>query len=615
MIKGYAGQILRVDLSKGEIKKQPLDTMFARKFLGGRGFGAKIIFDELEPGTDPLSPQNLLIFATGPFTGIALKGCKYSVVTKSPLTGTYMDSHAGGHFGPELKAASYDIIVIKGSCKKLSYLWINDDHVEIKNAEHLAGEGILKTDEEIKKDLGDKSIKIAAIGPAGENLVRFACISNDLFRHAARGGVGAVMGSKKLKAIAVKGSKNVEIAEPDALMSLIKGELEYLLGHVSVKDLREGGTLTYLSMYSEWGVIPTRNFRSSYFEFYTKLTADSAKKDLFWKSRACFMCPIACGKISYIRDGEYSGTLVEGPDYETTCLLGSNCGIEDLKAIAHANLLCDDLGLDSISTGNVIGFAMECYERGLLTRDQTDLELNFGNKEATIELIKKIARREGIGDILAEGVRNAAIKIGGIAEKFAMHVKGLELAGYEPRSTSGMALAYAVSDVGGSHGRSWPIGEEMTNIPKRFSVDGKAEIVTKSTLQRNLADILGFCRFILLDFEVYAKELSAITGWQVTEEELREVVKRVYTLTRAFNTREGFRRKDDILPARIFDEGIETGPIKGRKMNREELEKMLEDYYKIWGWDEDGIPTLNTLKKYGLDDIAKKLVDANVTLK
>lgn len=612
MIKGYSGQILRVDLSKSEIKKQPLDPVFAKKFLGGRGFGAKTIFDELEPRTDPLNPKNLLIFATGPFTGTTLKGCKYSVVTKSPLTGTYMDSEAGGHFGPELKFASYDMVVISGSCKKLAYLWIDDDHVELRNAEHLRGKGVLKTDEMVKKDVGDRSVKVAAIGPAGENLVRFACISNDLFRHAGRGGVGAVMGSKRLKAIVVRGSKDVKIAEPDALMNLMESELKQTLKHATAKSLHNGGTLVYLPMYLDWGVLPIQNFRSGYFESGAKLTADVAKKELSWKSRACFMCPIACGKLSFVKDGPYAGTIVEGPEYETTCLLGSNCGVDDLKTIARANLLCDDLGLDSISTGNVISFAMECYERGLLTKGQTDLKLNFGNKEAVLELVKKIAEREGIGNFLAEGVRRAAISIGGEAGNFAMHVKGLELPGYEPRSTAGMALAFAISDIGGSHCRSWPIGEEMSRSQERFDVDGKAGIVMKSTLMRTLPDILGFCRFIVLDFEDYARTLSALTGWRISGGQLREVVERVYVLTRAFNVREGFRRKDDTLPIRIFNDGIETGPIKGRKMDKGDLEKMLDDYYEIWGWDEEGVPTLETFKKYGLEEIGKKLTEANI---
>ena len=616
MIKGYAGRILRVDLSKNEIKKQPLDPTFARKFMGGRGFGAKTIFDELEPRTDPLAPKNLLIFATGPFTGTVLKGCKYSVITKSPLTGTYMDSEAGGHFGPELKFASYDMIVISGSSKKLAYLWINDDHVELRDAEHLRGKGILKTDEIIKKDVGDRSAKVAAIGPAGENLVRFACISNDLFRHAGRGGVGAVMGSKKLKAIAVRGSKNVEVAEPNALMDLMENELKQTLEHATAKSLHNGGTLVYLPMYMDWGVTPARNFHSSYFESYAKITADVAKKELWKKNRACFMCPIGCGKQTLIKDGPYADTVVEGPEYETTVMLGANCGVDNLRAIAFANLLCDDLGMDTISTGNVVGFAMDCYEKGILKqKDTKGLKLTFGNYEAENELIKKISRREGIGNILAEGVRRASKVIGKNAKNYAMHVKGLEMPAYDPRSSIGMGLAYAISDIGASHCRAWTMGEEITN-PKldRYGPKGKAGLVKKSTRLRTLPDILGFCRFVLFDFSHYAKVLSLLTGWDVSSKDLIDVVDKVYTLTRAVNIREGFQRNDDALPTKMLKASSQTGPAKGHMVKKKDLEKMLDEYYELWGWDKKGVPRLKTLKKFGLEDVASELIKSGIIL-
>ena len=609
MIPGYGGKILRVDLTKGQIKKESLDKDFARKFLGGRGFGAKVLFNELERGIDPLSPKNKLIFAVGPFTGLTLKGCRYSVVTKSPLTLTYMDSEAGGFFGPELKFTGHDLVIIEGRCESPTYLFIEDDIAELRDASSVWGKGVSETEKIIRNEVGDRSVRVAAIGPAGENLVRFASITSDS-RQAARGGVGAVMGSKRLKAIAVKGTKGIEVADPENVMKLTEEHVKKTMDNPVAKNLRDKGTLVYMPIYNDWGVVPTRNFRSGYFEFHRNLTAEIAWDKIWSKNRACFMCPIACAKIGSV--GEY---IVDGPDYETACLLGSNCGLDDLKTIALANSLCDDLGLDTISTGNVIAFVMECYERGILSKEKVGLELGFGKGEAVVELIKRIVLREGVGNILAEGVKRAAEMLGANASDFAVHVKGLELPGYEPRSSPAMGLAYAVADIGGSHDRSWPIGEEVSSQKfERFGVEGKAEMVRKSTFLRTLPDILGFCRFVVLDFADYAKILSAITGWEISAEELRGVVERVNTLTRAFNAREGFTRKDDILPAKMFSQAVESGPTKGKVFRKEDLDSMLDEYYELWGWDKNGVPKEETLRRLGLEEVIESLKYSRVTL-
>ena len=622
MLGGYAGKILHVDMSKKTFKKENLDPKFARAFLGGRGFGAKLLFDNLEPGVDPLSPDNVLIFATGPFTGTKMpKGQRYSVVTKGPLSYGYADSEGGGHFGPEMKYAGFDAIVIKGKSDKPAYLWLDDGTAQLKDATHIWGKGVHETDKIIKEDQGDKSVKIAAIGPAGEKLVRFAAITNDLYRQAARCGGGTVMGSKNLKAVAARGFKGVEISNPEQFDKDVDEALKKTYENPGRKGLYEWGTWGGgggwdLKQYNLWGIHPTRNYRSGYFENYEKVYGKNFRDRLLLKQRACFGCNVACGRQAYIREGPYKGNFVEGPEYETITMLGSDCTVDNIEAIAKSHLMCDDLGLDGISAGNVVGFAMECYEKGLITKEQTGgIELNWGDPEAQMALLKKIAFREEIGDILAEGVRIAAEKIGGGSSEFAMHVKGLPLPAYEPRGALGQALAFAISDIGGTHDRAWTYGEEITN-PKldRFSTEGKAELVMKNMRTRTLPDILGYCRFVLLSFDDYAKVLSSLTGWNMTGDELMLVPDKVTTLTRAFNVREGLGRKDDVLPGRAMREPVADGPTKGRMVTQQELDKMLDEYYGLMGWDKDGVPKRETLDKYGMSDIADKLASRGVNL-
>lgn len=603
-IEGYAGKIVYVDLSMKKIHKKHINLGFVKKFLGGTGFGAKILYDAVPPGISPFDPQNCIIFATGPFTGTLVpQGCKYSVVTKGPATEGYCDAQGGGHFGPEMKFSGYDAIVIRSKSKEPVYLLINDNDVFLTDAKGLWGKGVHETDRLIKEEIGDRSVKIAAIGPAGENLVRFSCITNDLYRQAGRGGVGAVMGSKNLKAIVVRGSMDIDVADLETFTKLAWEGMQKTVW----KPLTEYGTLSGLSTYNEWGVLPTRNYQNTYFDKYEKLAAPYVKERLYVKNKACFGCPIACSHLRMVKNGPYSSTIVDGPEYETTCMLGSACGVDNIEAITYANLLCDDLGLDTISAGNVVGFAMECYERGKITKKDTEeLELTFGNHEAQIELLKKIAKREGIGAILADGVVRAAEKIKG-AKKYAMHVKGLELPAYDPRKAIGQGLAFAIADIGGSHCKAWTIGTEIEKMNPQ-SPEGKAEIVRKSTRERALPDIMGYCRFVLLGYEYYSEVLSALTGWNVASDYLVEVVDRVYTLTRAFNAREGFRRKDDCLPKRMLNEPVPAGPAEGCVVKPKHLKRMIDEYYKLWGWDaKTGVPKRETLSKYGLEDIAEDL--------
>ncbi|MEM2896143.1 MAG: aldehyde ferredoxin oxidoreductase family protein [Candidatus Bathyarchaeia archaeon] len=606
MIFGYAGKIAHIELTSSKILIEDLDQAFARKFVGGRGFAAKLLYDNLKPGIDPLSPENVLIFTVGPFTGTLIpKGSRYSISAKSPLTGGYMDSEGGGHIGPAMKFAGFDALVIKGKSPSPKYIFLSDGKIELRDASHIWNKPIDETEEIIREEVGDHEVKIAAIGPAGERLVRFACITNDLHRHAGRCGGGAVMGSKNIKAIAAIGSRSFPIANLDGFKKVVDEMLESTIGNPAFKSLREFGTWGGIGDYNNWGVHPTRNYRTTYFESWEKLFGKNFKPRIFLSDRACFACPIACGKHIKVKEGAFKGTMVEGPEYETITMLGSNCGIDSIEAIARANQLCDSLGLDTISTGNAIGFAMELYERGILTSEDTEgMELTFGNSDAMVKLVEMIAYRRGIGDILAEGVKRASERIGKNSQKYAVHVKGLEMPAYDARGAIGQGLAFAVADLGGTHDRAWTIGEEVSNPNlDRFSPEGKAELVIKSQRMRTLPDILGYCRFILLDFSKYAEALAMLTGWDVSAEELIQSTDRIFTLTRMFNLREGFTREDDDLPQRE-KEPIESGPMAGRYIKDEDLQKMINDYYRLRGWDEKGVPKKETLKQLGLEDFS-----------
>lgn len=434
---GYMGKILHFDLSEKKLKTVNLSLTLARLFIGGKGLGAKLLYDMVPQGTDPYSPKNIIVFATGPFDGTSVPlGCRYIIVTKSPLPNGYVDTNSGGFFGPNMRFAGYDAIVINGKAEKPYLLYINDGTSQLLDASHLWGKTIHETEDMIHKDLNEK----ASIGQGGENLVRYACVTNDKYRNAGRGGSGAVLGSKKLKAIVVYGTKQVPIAEPEKLHAATveiykKNRVDRL------------GTLGVLQDAQDTSSLPTRNFQQGWYEEADKINGKTMRKQIVAKDMPCYNCTRACGKLSVIKHGPWKDTIVVGPEYETLGMIGSNCGISDLGAIAHANLLCDQLGLDTISTGVVVGFVMECYEKGILTAEELDgIKPTFGNDEAMMSLIKKISHREGVGDLLAEGVQRMAEKIGKGTEKFACHVKGAELPAWEARGVRGRGLMYALCE-------------------------------------------------------------------------------------------------------------------------------------------------------------------------
>lgn len=608
MIKGgFFGKVLNVDLSTGSITESSLRENFARDYLGGRGIGAKILYDENPPRVDPYSPENRLIFCTSPLMGTIAPCCvKFSLVTKSPLSGTILMTFAGGYFGPELKRTGYDGVVIKGKADGPVYLQILDDRVEILGAQHLWGKDTVETQELLLGAIGIRDTRAVCIGPAGEKLVRFAGVFSD--SHAlGRGGGGAVMGSKNLKAIIVKGTKSVPLAHEEAFEGYIRDEIlpRFRISE-RAKNFGEYGTPGVLSIVNGFGILPTRNYQQGTFEGAESIDGQ-AVKDASISHKSCYRCPVACRAYTRVRSGEYEGSETEGPEYETLFALGSNLGNSNLGSIIAANKLCLRYGLDTISTGNVIGFVMECFERGLLTKEDTDgIELRFGNHQALMHMIEKIVFRDGFGDLLAEGVKRAAEKLGRGTENYAMEVKGLEMSGYDPRGAKGMAIEYATAPRGGCHQRGL-IVQETFGIPPfvdRFGTEGKGELVKAKQDEVAVQDALGFCVFVSRGDPMGVPELaemfSRATGVSVTPDDLLKAGERIWDIERLYNLREGFTRKDDDLPKRFLEQAMSEGPSKGHVA---ELEKLLDDYYAQRGWDARGNITPEKLEELGLADL------------
>ena len=605
---GYVGRILNVDLTSGNITGEKLDENLVKKVIGGRGLGAKMLFDRLLPGTDALSPNNLLIFVTGPLTGTTAPGSLVTVVAKSPLTNGYADSKMGGSFGPELKFAGYDALIIKGRSEKHVFLRIDDDEVKILDAPRLWGLGTFAASNKIAEEIGDETAKIACIGPAGENVVKIACISSDDGRQAGRCGMGAVMGSKNLKAIAIRGTGDIKVANPKAFQQVSEAANKLVLESADLDSWRLG-TAHHIEISQELGCLPTKNFQVGMFENADSISGYEMRKRICIKNVGCYGCSMLCGQWAEVKSGKYAGTALIAPEYETIGLLGSNCGVKNIEAIAKANYLCDDLGIDTISAGNVIAFAMECYERKIIDKNDTNgLDLRFGNEEAQLKLIEMISKKEGIGKILAEGVRRAAEVFGHHSEDFAMQVKGLEWSAYECKGAPGAILAFATSDRGADHQRAW--SSEHFIVPKRFSIEGKPESVVELQHLRPAFDLLGVCRLYLYFFknlEHHARMLSEAIGFHIDAKDLSKAAERVYNLTRAFNVREGFSRKDEKVPARCFEEET-CGPAKGGLVTSQDFDRMLDRYYELRGWDKKtGAPTKAKLVELGLDDVAKEL--------
>jgi aldehyde:ferredoxin oxidoreductase len=602
--EGYAGKVLDVDLGKEIINEFPLDAALAAKYMGGKGFGAKILFDQLPPRCPPLSPENILVFATGPLTGtFAPASGRFEVCTKSPATGLWLDSNCGGSFGPELKFAGYDTIIARGRAAGPIILVIDDGKAFLKPAPELWGLDTIATHRRIKDNLG-KDFRVACIGPAGEKGALFAAIISE-YRALGRGGAGAVMGSKNLKAIAVRGSGGISLHDSEKFMTLCQEAFNELAIHPDTGGGRQKyGTSVILSCMNETGIHPVRNFQKGKFDGALQVNEDTLR-ELYVRNRACFGCPIYCSKIAEAPEGTYKGSFTEGPDYENVWAFGAQCENSDLGAIIQAEYLSDAYGLDAISTGNVIGFLMECVEKGVFAESDIGFPLRFGDAEGIIQAIHLIGKREGAGALWGEGVKRIAEKIPG-AEKFAMHVKGLELPAYDPRGSTGMALAYATSDRGGCHLRSWPIADELLSTEQRmdlYSTEFKAEFVKNQQDLFCMINSVGMCLFAT--FAVSLKQivplLYAATGIKAfaDSEEVLKIGERINNLVRCFNLREGLTKELDTLPERFLKEPLTEGPSRDRVAD---LGQLMQEYYVVRGWDADGKPTAEKLKELGIDN-------------
>ena len=621
----YFGKILHVDLSTKRHWGERPSEAFYRTYLGGRALGLYYMLKEMNPKVDPFSSENLLIFATSVIVGTNAPAInRYTVCAKSPLTGAEGESEAGGYWGPELKKAGYHSIIIHGRSSTPVYLWINNEKVEIRDATHIWGKDTAIAHNEIRKELGDERIRIALIGLAGENLVRFASISNELRHFNGRNGLGAVMGSKKLKAIAVRGSNHLKLFNEDRLKKIIRNINQRSLTHPIVKNFKEFGTMAVIRPYYEAGWLPTKNFTTGYFEGGKNITAEALNKTILKNSGRCFACPISCKRVVEVNDSEIKiNPLYGGPEYETAAALGSICGVDDIRYVSKANELCSKYTLDTISTGMAIGFAMQCFEEGILTRKDTDgLDLSFGNKKAMLCLIEKIANREGIGNILAEGTLRAAKKIGQGAINFVHHVKGQEIAMHDPRIRSGLGLQYAFSDYGADHVKAPhdpyfvsknSLGlEELSGfgilepVSLRDISAKKVQLFKILDIYYSLLDILGICIFGYVPegigtLEELLEIIRSITGWRTSWYELMKVGERSINMARIFNLREGFSSSDDRIPE-IFFKNFKGGPFNGTgKINKVEFKKALKLRYKLMDWNGKGIPNQGKLIDLGLD--------------
>lgn len=611
MLSGYTGKIGWIDLTLGTTETRDLDEGIARKYLGGKGLGAYLLYKHLKPATDPMDPGNIMIFMTGPLTGTTFPAVSRSgVITKSPLTGTFLDSYSGGFFGTQMTWSGFDALVVTGRAKEPSYLLVNNGTISIQDAQGLWGlstsacEGQLK---DIHKTGEAERISVAAIGQAGESGVKFANIINEKRAHG-RGGAGAVMGSKNLKAIVLKGDGKFPLADESLFKDIVKRCRKKIADHPMTGKggvFPKIGTMMTVDLTQETGTLPTKNWQENTFGLSEKINGD-AFLEYQVRPRACFACPIGCSRDTRAvqRGKEY---ITEGPDYETIYAMGSNCDIGDPGVIIAADRLCDDYGMDTISCGVAVGFAMECFERGLITREDTGgIDLTFGNGDALLDTIERIGKREGIGELLSEGVMRASKKIPG-TEDFAMHVKGLELPGYDPRGMKGQGLTYALSDRGGCHVRSNTLRTELLGLPEpidRYGYEEKAAMVANLQLAYATCDCIIACLFgaFAITPDDFAEAISAATGWDIGPEELRTIAERAWNTTRLFNIREGFTREDDTLPGRLFAEPSTAGPSKGQVVDREAFNQMIEEYYEVVGWDrKTGIPTDEKLNALGIE--------------
>ncbi|WXG47456.1 MAG: aldehyde ferredoxin oxidoreductase family protein [Candidatus Atabeyarchaeum deiterrae] len=614
---GYAGQILRVDLTKQKITKSPLKESIAKSYIGGRGIGARIIYDEVDPKVGAFDPENRIVFMTGPLTGTQVPSSgRYEVCAKSPASEAWGDANSGGYFGPELKCAGFDGIVFQGKAPKPVYLWVHDGETELKSADHLWGKDAFETEDIIQDDLGDKKIRTACCGPAGENLVRFAAVMNDKHRAAGRCGMGAVMGSKNLKAIAARGTRKPLLADEGELRKLSLEAIRMIKESPITPALSAYGSSGGLIMLVGTGDTPVKNWSKGEFENAIKISGGALAETYLKRKYACYNCQIACGRWVKITEKPY---VCEGcgPEYETCASLGTLCMNDNLPALCKANDMCNRLGLDTISTGTVIAFAMECYEKGLITkRECGEIELKWGDSNATIEMIGKIAYRKDIGNTLAEGVLRASKKIGKGSDEFALHVKGLEVAMHDPRYNKSLAVTYAVGSTGGRHteGQSAEMGQSpVPDVPAlsesvdATSEDHKAALSLAAINLNMIIDALGVCTYATsTGFSVgqLASLLNAATGWTISVDDLMKAGERISNVTRAFNIRQGLTAKDDVLPKRLMQPQTEGGN-QGQAIQN--FAGLIKEYYSLRKWDATGKPTEQRLIELGLQKEAENL--------
>ena len=605
---GWHGKLLRVDLTHQKVSIEQIDPQVARDYIGGRGWAIRYLYDEVDPKVEPLAPENKLIFVTGPLTATtAPTGNRYMVVTKSPLTGALAHSNSGGDFPTWMKRTGFDMFIFEGKSEAPVYLWINEDQVEIRPAGHIWGKEVPETTDLLLAET-NKDAKVACIGPAGENLVLMASVMNDRHRAAARSGVGAVMGSKNLKAVVVLGQKNPTFFD-DAGMRELSLALNKEVGADIKKgsSLREYGTAYVPQVTNTLGILPTRNFQAGMFAGVDKIDGVALKNSYLVSHKPCFRCPIACGRLTAVPEGKYAGKG-EGPEYETIASLGTACGVDDLAALLKANYTCNELGLDTISTGLTIAAAMEMYEKGILTDEQTGQPLRFGDGDAVIEMVRKTAYREGFGNQLAEGSYRLAEQYD--HPEMSVTARKQEFPGYDPRGAQGMGLLYATSNKGASHMEGDVAYEEVFGVPVKvdpLATEGKAEMVARFQDAFALIDSGGMCVFYTLRY-VFSKDklvwpirltelLNLTTGVNYTPEEAMQAAERVYTLERLFLIAAGSGPEQDTLSPRMLNEPLTAGPATGRVVD---LHKMLPDYYQVRGWGTNGIPSAEKLAQLGL---------------
>ena len=607
---GYAGRVLHVDLTTGKTHVEPLNEDYAKKYIGGIGLGIRLWLDHSKPGVEPLSPENPLILATGPISGTVWPtgGNGHAFVSKSPQSYGVGEAKAHGSFGTELKRAGYDAVIFKGKAEKPVYVWIDDDSVQLLDASHLMGKSPGDTEDAIREELGDYYIRVAAIGPAGEKLVRIACIINDKTRAAGRTGMGAVMGSKNLKAIAVRGTHDVTVAKPEEFMEYVKEFHERMKGPATQK-YRTLGTPENVLVHNSLSCMPTRNYNNSRFEGAEKVSGENLNERFVAKIIGCSSCAMRCEHVCVVPEGPYKGTMTR-MEYEPLWAMGPYCGVDRLDAIIKGMDLCNYYGIDAISAGVIVGFAMDCYEKGILTEKDFDgIDARFGNHEALVQLIEKIGKREGIGDILAEGVKVAGEKIGNGADKLAQHIKGVEVTGYDLRCLKTAALGFAVSFRGADHNRHGAYAFDVKGKVNRLVAEkGRGKMVKDMEDVYTLIDSFIVCKFsrgtYYKELEDMTKLYTLVTGIEMTPEEMKRSGERINNVARLFNIREGLGRKDDTLPYKVMHMPIpDEGPSKGAYVTQEELDLLLDDYYMARGWTREGIPTIEKLKELGMDDL------------